>query len=596
VSSEDHEHEQNTPAAAVLSKLFPSYSPQHLLRLSSSELLELAQRSQPPSCWSGTSPLGARSESGDDERAWNEAQEQQNPASEVCDDVNCLSFTAHRRSYMGISSTRAILRAIFMLKPSIQGHPSRNLSKNPTSPPPAAAASAATQIWGPTAELLTGPSIDEQESVNAYFAHIQGIIPLLDEDDFRSQWARGDRSDPPWLALLNMVMALGSIAAGDAGDRSHNFYHAKAREHFSLDFLGNGSLETLQALCLLGGCYLHYKNSPNMAYAVMGAAFRIAIALGLHREPMYHSSEGGKKYDGGSETRRRVWWCLFSLDTWGAMTLGRPTLGRWDATSMDVSTPCDFHDAPTLVFFLNCTQKFCVIATKVQQKLAEVVPPSCGDVDALDREVVDWYQGIPAVFLDPAACPERLVTARFVIQNRYFNLRLLLYRPVLLSRATATRDARFQPLPPAEQTALRKCQDIACRAIDQVASMMNALNKMRVWNASWYLYQASLAVLLSIIVEPDNAEVGQWRSRIDNALEMFEAMSPWSMAASRSRQVVAMIYDTCRTTRTADSNPFDDISQAFDATAWDQFAFNPPNEAWGEDIVSWWGDDFSQGT
>jgi hypothetical protein len=263
---------------------------------------------------------------------------------------------------------------------------------------------------------------------------------------------------------------------------------------------------------------------------------------------------------------------------------------------MDISTPCDFHDAPMLVFFLCCTQNFCVIATKVQQKFAEVNPPDCSEIDALDHEVVDWYRSVPSAFLNPKTCPERLISAQYMIQNRYFNLRLLLYRPVLLSYATGK--VRFSSLPLAEQSAVQKCQDIACCAIDQIASMMHALNKVRVWNASWYLYQASLVVLLNIIIEPDHADMYKWRGRIDKVLEMFDGMSPWSMAASRSKEVVAMIYDACGGTRPA--NPFDQVNLlptgAFDASAWDQLAFDTFNEGWGEDMLSWWGEDFSQCT
>lgn len=129
------------------------------------------------------------------------------------------------------------------------------------------------------------PSIDEQTSVNAYFNHVHCIVPLIDEADFRAQWSRGGREDRPWLALLNMVLALGSLSAGDSDDRSHSIYHMRAKEYLDFELLGTGCVESLQALCLLGGLYLHYKHAPNMAYTIMGAAYRIAIALGRHREP-----------------------------------------------------------------------------------------------------------------------------------------------------------------------------------------------------------------------------------------------------------------------------------------------------------------------
>jgi hypothetical protein len=129
------------------------------------------------------------------------------------------------------------------------------------------------------------PSIDEQTSTDAYFGHVHGIVPLLDEADFRTQWSRGEILDRPWLALLNMVLALVSLAAGNSDDRSHSIYYMRAKEYLDFELLGTGCVDSLQALCLLGGFYLHYKNAPNMTYTIMGAAYRVAIVLGLHREP-----------------------------------------------------------------------------------------------------------------------------------------------------------------------------------------------------------------------------------------------------------------------------------------------------------------------
>ncbi|KIV78181.1 hypothetical protein PV11_09924 [Exophiala sideris] len=577
----DESHGKNIPAAnIILSKLFPSHSPEYLMQLSSSELASLAQASN--SILSDQSPLDREVPDSGDERDWNEAQEQENPESQACDDVNGLSLNAHRRSFMGISSTRAILRAMLKLKPSIQQELSKffgRTSSAPTTLP-------ASQNKTPHAPKTI---IDEQTCIEAYFEHVQGIIPLLDEDEFRNHWVQGVRCDSAWLALLNMVLALGAVAAGGPGDKSDDFYYSRAKEHFNFEFLGIGSIESLQALCLLGGCYLHYRNSPNMAYAVMGAAFRIALALGLHREPVNADGSGlstGGRKDPKLETRRRIWWCLFCLDTWGGMTLGRPTLSRWDPGAMDVSLPSDFKDPTILAFFLTCTQRFCVLATKMQQHFANINTWNCNGVQALDQEVLDWSESTPSPF--PPACPERLITQQYMMQNRYLNLRLLLYRPALLS--WAARTAPFNSLQPDEQYAIQQCRAIACQAIEYIASKMHPLLKVRIWTASWYLYQACLVLLLSLIIEPEHAESWTWRSMIEKTLDMFESMGPWSVAASRSKRVVAIIYGACRVPL---NDAYNDMSNVFDATAWDQLTYDMSADGWQTDTFSLWGDDFN---
>jgi hypothetical protein len=149
---------------------------------------------------------------------------------------------------------------------------------------------------------------------------------MLDEKSFRDEYLREQRTDSPWLALLNTVMALGSIAASKSTELSHVKYYNKAMDYLALDALGSSRIETVQALAIIGGLYLHYVNRPNMANALLGAAMRMACALGLHREFPSHSRSSIDLR--AAEIRRRTWWSLFSLDTWATTTMGRPSLGR----------------------------------------------------------------------------------------------------------------------------------------------------------------------------------------------------------------------------------------------------------------------------
>jgi Fungal specific transcription factor domain len=171
-------------------------------------------------------------------------------------------------------------------------------------------------------------SSEGQTLIDAYFNRIHLLIPMLDEPSFRADYLGGQRNDSPWLALLNMVFAMGSIAAMKSDDHGHINFYNRAKEHLGIDSFGSGHLETLQAYALMGGYYLHYINRPNMANSITGAALRMACALGLHRESAIdpNSSDGDNLL---LELRRRTWWSLFCLDTWASTTLGRPSLGRW---------------------------------------------------------------------------------------------------------------------------------------------------------------------------------------------------------------------------------------------------------------------------
>lgn len=280
-----------------------------------------------------------------------------------------------------------------------------------------------------------------------YFAHVHGIVPLLDEVHFRDLWRRGQRCDRPWLALLNMVLVLGALAFVD--ERSSHMYYLRAQQYLDFELLATGCLESLQALCLLGGLYLHLRNAPNMAYTVMGMAYRIAIGLGLHRMPA--AAAGGEDKDrdvssGGPwrpQVRQRIWWSLFCLDTWGAMNLGRPTLGRWEPRAMTVprlSAMGDTEDAYSLS--LDCASAFCLVATKIQQRLAQPAPMRTDEVLLFDAQVQSWHRSVPSVLLSVEQCPPPLRLAQRISSYRYFNLRLPSVETALLLLGRATPVSR----------------------------------------------------------------------------------------------------------------------------------------------------------
>ena len=315
------------------------------------QLEDLLTRSESPGRPGDSTPASESGET-EDERRWDEVAVQ--PANiGASDDINAISLATdrHRRSYLGVSSMSAVLRALFRLCPPAKEHiverakswPDQSTHMLPTPLPPG------------LGTIMAPNALREQRCLDFYFEIFQGITPILNEEEFRAIYASGQRHDSSWLALLNMVLTLGSISSGS--DSSHVHYYNQARAYLDLDSLGSGNLESLQALCLLGGYYLHYRNSPNMAYAVLGAAQRVAIALGLHRESFprrseHQTPESSNRNAMQTEMRRRTWWSLFCLDTWASMTLGRPTCGRWDAATMDTQLPTlltpDDHFAASL--------------------------------------------------------------------------------------------------------------------------------------------------------------------------------------------------------------------------------------------------------
>lgn len=317
----------------ILKDLFPSESLDSLSSLSRDELLAListskSHDSETSSTAANDDALQCLEDPPEQEYKWEESTRNQDPSQKISDDVNALSLSLDSTSsYLGISSISAILRVMAYIAPEFRA----SIQKHQAS---ASEANATRNI------NRTALQTDEPTLINAYFEHLHCITPIVDETEFRAKYARRDDQKPPWLALLNMVLTMGSLATKEPDEKTHSLFYARAYQHLSLESFGTGHLETVQALGLLGGWYCHYLNQPNMANVIMGAALRMAIAMGLHREPVSKA----KEYTGSGgltllETRRRVWWCLFCLDSWASFTLGRPSLGRWDPDTITAKLP-----------------------------------------------------------------------------------------------------------------------------------------------------------------------------------------------------------------------------------------------------------------
>lgn len=229
--------------------------PAVLQSLSRQELKDLLSGTSPqPTSGPLNSPPVARS---DGSSALEQLQETPSEFDEdspdfVADDVNALNLSTLRHSsYVGSSSISAALKVMSILCPAIKKHSHLSHIDSPYERLDRDASHGASLLVTRETEIA---------SVEAYFAHVHVLVPMIDEAHFRTNFANGTRTDAPWLSLLNMVFALGSIAALTCLDTTHAVFYQRAQRYLGLDSFGSGRLETIQALALMGGFYLHYCN------------------------------------------------------------------------------------------------------------------------------------------------------------------------------------------------------------------------------------------------------------------------------------------------------------------------------------------------
>jgi hypothetical protein len=338
----------------ILSKLFPSPSLESLDGLTREQLLEKLRTSlgqpaqQSPNQIplqltdfidrdSSTASYGLAQESehveilGRDQDGRPPESEYDDESSDPGDDVNALSAPANQpSSYVGPSSTMQMFRTILRIAPE----PSEQEQRNARSP--ATATNRCGSIRSPSnaqKAILSPPVITERVKllVDSYFDWIHPATPIVDERNFRNIVFMEARSDPPWLCLFNMVLAMGALGLNKIDSKEHFSYYSASKSHLDLEGLGNKSFEVLQALILMAGWYNHYRNRPNLASALLGAALRMAYALGLHKEIQHTSNQPPE----ACELRRMIWWNLITFDAAEAVTLGRTLDSKIFETEVD---------------------------------------------------------------------------------------------------------------------------------------------------------------------------------------------------------------------------------------------------------------------
>lgn len=499
--------------------------------------------------------------------------QQDDESSEAGDDVNALSATsAQPSSYVGPSSTMQMFRTILRIAPEPLGQ--SNSSQSPTT------SQQSGSLRSHEASHKTPPPFQMTEKngalIDAYFNWVHPATPILDESNFRQTASSGARNDAPWLCLVNMVLALGSIGTTRTEPREHLTYYHAARSHLDLEGLGNKSLETLQALILMAGWYNHYRNRPNLASALLGAAFRMAYALGLHKEQHYSNDNVQRQ-----QLRRQIWWNLVVLDAAEAVTLGRTLDTRIFET--EVHTPRDTltesPDSPSPASALIITIGFSRIMTEIQSRLMTATSLPFTESLSLDAHLVDWYEALPPYFhrlttMGNATDPELSPATRFVqplltIKWRYLNLRMLLYRPSLME--AVLHRIPFSGLTSDQRLCIRKCLTLSGETIDSVKTRSSEPpNQYIAWPSTWYLLQICMIPLLSLYVFRDDtseqggssttsiqhgpfqhssnasSQVRQIRDechrQVQLTLGLMKEMEPWAVASGKMHDLIDHLY------------------------------------------------------
>lgn len=165
-----------------------------------------------------------------------------------------------------------------------------------------------------------------------------------------------------------------------------------------------------------------------------------------------------------------------------------------------------------------------------------------------DAQLLEWWENLPPILKDHEPCTESISTVRTVMRWRYYNQRILLYRPTLLSYAM--RRVPYIALRAEERTAIERCREVAEISIQNIAATAQ-LNQLCGWNAVWWTFQASLVPLLGLFLndptsDDPRATIESCQAQVETAMSTLSRMLTYGHTAKRSLDALARIYEASK--------------------------------------------------
>ncbi|KAK7746106.1 hypothetical protein SLS62_009566 [Diatrype stigma] len=277
--------------------------------------------------------------------------------------------------------------------------------------------------------------------------------------------------DLRWLALLFIVLAYGVLLdcpkeSNNRNDNNHKevqlelqetslrFYWAARRAIVIAPTFYGESPDLVRAGVLVTR-YLIYSRRVPESWLTTSFAMRMAQAQGMHID-----GERWRLPRQKTETRRRLWSHLYTLDKTIALAIGRPfaivdqqclvkqASNVWldDMNEDEAATaPEQPLTDPTLSLCSKLSHELAVVVGKIQERCFGLFTVSYDTVLTLDREITEWEKRLPPYFRldDPDLSKDGplpfLVWHRLYIHSMYHFARVTLHRPYLLRQSITNR-------------------------------------------------------------------------------------------------------------------------------------------------------------
>ncbi|KAK5214062.1 hypothetical protein LTR99_005309 [Exophiala xenobiotica] len=387
--------------------------------------------------------------------------------------------------------------------------------------------------------------------LDAYFRNLHYIHPIIDRGEFLSRcedlwFERSAKQPQSFVALYFAVMALGALTREwDAASLDGLGRFGWSRKMFEQASLSMGSspfktdIETVQASIIMAKVCQNELN-PHLAYMYLGIAVRTSLSAGHNRHSQ--AVHGSVSPPTENLSVSKTWWGLYSLEIETSFALGRPdSLGpdlyhnrampAIDDTETGIITP--------MVEFARIVREVSRFVFLPARSISQRIQRA----DEIEEEMEQWVNSLPDMIrpqlhnlsdsLGTMTDAHWAKKQRHTLKFRYFNVKMVLFRPFLLHAARTQRSSMGgaaeldQPV--------SKCVSAARNTITFMHHMYCSATYFRTWwyNLNYTLYAATIIVgyLTKLATEIERSEL---LGLISMSIEILNAMDEHVVAKKAS--------------------------------------------------------------
>ncbi|KAJ4129069.1 hypothetical protein NW768_007600 [Fusarium equiseti] len=356
--------------------------------------------------------------------------------------------------------------------------------------------------------------------IEGYFGGIHYVHPIIDKEHFLSRadqlWRGTDCSDVHFVALYLSVLSLGALTRTwneSTLDGMNRFQWSRklfAEAQTILDEIQFSSkVETIQAFYVMAKVCQNELN-PN--------------PTGMNRETPNPNPKTCMNMS-------RIWWGIYSLEIEMSFLLGRPdTLGQ-DEYHNRVMPPVDESEyaiISEMVQFGRIMRKVSIGIYHSQLPTPETIGLACD----IEREMDSWVNSLPQRRGASLREPDWRRKQRLVLELRYHNVRMLLFRPFVSHYARE----RLRPSDEFMAT-VEKCISSAQKTIEIVYEAYKVHTYFRTWWYNTTYITIAASVLLLYESQTKQSSTTSTLALIETAIEILDVMDE-SIVARNAAEVI----------------------------------------------------------